>query len=274
MTRLFRIFSALLVAVACAPRAFADQPKPWGLWSQDPASPIMSDIVSLNNTITAIILAIVVLVFVLMTVIILRFNHARHPVPQQWSHHALLEVAWTLIPVLILVCIAFPSFKLLYAMDRAEKADLTVKATGHQWYWSYSYPDQNVSFDANMVQDESLEPGQPRLLTADAHVVVPVGAVVRIQTTADDVIHSWSVPAFGVKIDALPGRLNEAWFKVERPGMYYGQCSQLCGVLHGFMPIQVEAVSQADFDSWVAQNAQKSSSASRSQLADAHSAKE
>jgi cytochrome c oxidase subunit 2 len=171
--------------------------------------------------------------------------------------------------VLILVAIAFPSFKLRYAMDRTEAADYTLKVTGHQWYWSYSYPDQNIAFDSNMVQDDSLEAGQPRLLTADNHVVVPVGAVVRVQATADDVIHSWSVPAFGVKIDAVPGRLNETWFKAERAGTFYGQCSQLCGINHGFMPIQIEAVSKEDFDAWVAQNAQKSSSAATSQLASA-----
>ena len=141
--------------------------------------------------------------------------------------------------------------------------------TGHQWDWSYAYPDLNINFDSNLVQDESLEPGQPRLLTVDQHVVVPVGAVVRVQATADDVIHSWSVPAFGVKIDAVPGRLNETWFKAERPGTFYGQCSQLCGINHGFMPIQIEAVSKEDFDAWVAQNAQKSSSAATSQLASA-----
>jgi cytochrome c oxidase subunit 2 len=274
MTRLIRpTFVALLMLIG-APAAYADQPQPWGLWMQEPASPIMHQIYDLHLTISVIILAILVFVFIVMGVIIVRFHHTRQPEPQQWSHNTLLEVAWTLVPVLILVGVAFPSFKLLYAMDRAEKADFTIKATGHQWYWSYSYPDQNIAFDASMVQDESLEPGQPRLLSADAKVMVPVGAVVRILSTADDVIHSWSMPAFGVKIDAIPGRLNEAWFKVERPGTYYGQCSQLCGINHGFMPIQVEAVSKEDFDAWVEKNAQKTSSASHTQLADARLTKE
>ena len=270
MTRLYRILSAVILMLSVGTsRAFADQPKNWGLWTQDPASPTMHQIVDLHNIITVIIVAITVFVFGLMGVIMVRFHHKRHPVAQQWSHNTVLEVVWTLIPVLVLVAIAFPSFKLLYAADHTENADYTLKVTGHQWYWSYAYPDLNINFDSNLVQDDSLEAGQPRLLTTDQHVVVPVGAVIRLQTAADDVIHSWSVPAFGVKLDAVPGRLNETWFKVERPGTYYGQCSQLCGINHGFMPIQVEAVSKEDFDAWVAQTAQKSSSAATSQLASA-----
>lgn len=268
MTRLNQILTAVLLLLGVGAPAYAE-PKNWGLWTQDPVTPTMHQIVDLHTTITVIIVAITIFVFGLMAVILLRFNSKANPVAQQWSHNTLLEVVWTLVPVLILVAIAFPSFKLLYAMDRAENADYTLKVTGHQWYWSYSYPDQNISFDSNLVQDDSLEAGQPRLLTVDQHVVVPVGAVIRVQTTADDVIHSWSVPAFGVKIDAVPGRLNETWFKVEQPGTYYGQCSQLCGINHGFMPIQIEAVSKEDFDAWVAQTAQKTSSAATSQLASA-----
>jgi cytochrome c oxidase subunit 2 len=146
--------------------------------------------------------------------------------------------------------------------------------TGHQWYWSYAYPDLNVSFDANLVQDDDLKPDQPRLLATDNPVLVPVGAVIRLQVNAEDVIHDWSVPAFGIKIDAMPGRLNETWFKAERPGHYYGNCAQLCGVNHGFMPIEVWAVSQEEFDAWVAQTAQKSASASITQVADARQMKE
>ena len=216
---------------------------------------------SLINTLTVIInfipRLINGLIILLLGYIIIRFSAKRNPHAQQWSHNTVLEVVWTLIPVLILVGIAFPSFKLLYAMDRAEKADITLKVTGHQWYWSYAYPDLNVGFDANVVQDESLTEGQPRLLTTDNPLLVPVGAVVRVQLTADDVIHSWSVPAFGVKSDAVPGRLNETWFKAETPGTYYGQCSQLCGINHGFMPIEIHAVSKEDFDAWVEQNAKK-----------------
>jgi cytochrome c oxidase subunit 2 len=262
MTRLYRyILGAVLAFGLASPEAFADQPKAWGIWTQQSATPTMTQIVDLHTTITAIILAITAFVFVIMGVIMVRFHHSRQPVAQQWSHNTLLEVVWTLVPVLILVGIAFPSFKLLYAMDRTEKADYTVKVTGHQWYWSYAYPDLNVAFDSNLVQDDSLEPGQPRMLTTDASLVVPVNAVIRLQTVAEDVIHSWAVPAFGVKIDAMPGRLNETWFKAERTGTYYGQCSQLCGINHGFMPIEVKVVEKEEFDAWVAQNAQKTSSA-------------
>jgi cytochrome c oxidase subunit 2 len=271
MTRLFRFIATIIMGLGLASQlAFADQPRPWGLWTQDAASPIMRQISELHGEITVIILAILAFVFLLMGWIMIRFHHKRQPVAHQWSHNTVLEVVWTLIPVLILVAVAFPSFKLLYAMDRTEKADYTVKVTGHQWYWSYNYPDQNISFDANMVQDDSLQPGQPRLLTSDNPVVVPVGAVVRVVATADDVIHSWSVPAFGVKIDAVPGRLNETWFKAEQAGTYYGQCSQLCGINHGFMPIEIHAVPKEEFDAWVESNAQKSSSATAaSRLADA-----
>jgi cytochrome c oxidase subunit 2 len=276
MTRLYRIVLGVALAFGLSlPQAFADQPKPWGIWTQDPASPIMTQITELHNTITVIILAILALVFVLLGYVVIRFSHKRQKVAQQWSHNTVLEVVWTLIPVLILVGIAFPSFKLLYAMDRTEQADLTLKVTGHQWYWSYAYPDQNVAFDSNLVQDDQLEAGQPRLLTTDAKVVVPVNAVVRLQTVAEDVIHSWSVPAFGVKIDAMPGRINETWFKAERTGTYYGQCSQLCGVNHGFMPIEVQVVTKEEFDAWVEQNATKTSSiAGAKQLAAASFSKE
>jgi cytochrome c oxidase subunit 2 len=275
MTRLYQFLTAVLLVLGCGvPQAFADQPKAWGLWTQEPVTPTMTQIVDLHSTITVIIIAITIFVFAVMGIIMVRFHHTRQPVAQQWSHNTMLEVVWTLIPVLILVGIAFPSFKLLYAMDRTEKADYTIKATGHQWYWSYSYPDQNINFDANMVQDDSLEAGQPRLLTADTKVVVPVGAVIRLLIASDDVIHSWSMPAFGVKTDAMPGRLNETWFKVEKAGTYYGQCSQLCGINHGFMPIEVQAVSKEEFDAWVEQNAQKSASASHTQLADARLTRE
>jgi cytochrome c oxidase subunit 2 len=161
---------------------------------------------------------------------------------------------WTAIPVVILLAITIPSFRLLFQADVIPEADMTVKATGHQWYWSYEYPDHGAfAFDAFMVEDEDLQPGQPRLLATNNHIVVPVGVVVRLQVTASDVLHAWGIPSFGVKVDAVPGRLNETWFQVSEPGIYYGQCSELCGVRHGYMPIAVEAVSQATFDAWVAE---------------------
>lgn len=195
---------------------------------------------------------IVVLVLVLLGYCIFRFNERANPQPSRTSHNTVIEVIWTALPVMILVGIAVPSFRLLYAEDVIPKADLTIKAIGHQWYWSYEYPDNGgFSFDSVMVPDTEIKPGQLRLLDVDNHVVLPVDTTIRIITTSLDVIHSWAVPAFGVKTDSVPGRLNEMWVKIERPGMYYGQCSELCGVNHGFMPIQVEAVSKEQFARWV-----------------------
>ncbi|HXP95670.1 MAG TPA: cytochrome c oxidase subunit II [Telmatospirillum sp.] len=261
------VFSATVLGIG---QALADQPVPWGIWMQDAASPTMHQIAALNTTITAIILAVLAVVFVLLGYICIRFRASRNPTPARWAHNTSLEVAWTLLPVLILVAIAFPSFRLLYAMDRAKDADMTLKVTGHQWYWSYNYPDQNVSFDANMVQDSDLKPGDPRLLATDNHIVLPVDVTVRIQTTADDVIHSWSIPALGVKIDAFPGRLNETWVKIDKPGIYFGQCSQLCGINHGFMPIEIEAVSKDQFAIWLQSQSKKAAAAAgTARMADA-----
>jgi cytochrome c oxidase subunit 2 len=182
----------------------------------------------------------------------LRFRASANPVPSKTSHHTLVEVVWTVVPILILIVIAVPSFKLLYYGDKSPDAQLTIKAIGHQWYWSYEYPDNgNFTFDSNIVQEADLKPGQPRLLTTDNVVVVPVNTDVRMLVTAADVIHSWAMPAFGVKKDGVPGRLNETWFRVEREGTYYGQCSELCGQLHGFMPIEVKAVSKEAYAKWV-----------------------
>jgi cytochrome c oxidase subunit 2 len=181
-----------------------------------------------------------------------RFNARRNPVPSRTTHNTLIEVVWTVVPVLILVAIAVPSFRLLFLELNVPKADLTVKATGKQWFWSYSYPDEKFEFDSILVQDKDLKQGQPRLLTADNAMVVPVNKVIRVQTTGADVIHSWAVPSFGVKIDAIPGRLNETWFKAEKTGTYYGQCSQLCGRDHAFMPIEVRVLSDQDYAAWLA----------------------
>lgn len=240
--------------------AWADQPHPWGVWMQQAASPTMEAITRLNTLLTIIILAIVAAVFLLLGIAILRFGAKRHPVPARWTHNAPLEMAWTLLPVLLLVIIAFPSFRLLYAMDRTQKADLTLKVTGHQWYWTYAYPDAGVTFDANLVQDGDLRPDQPRLLSTDGPVILPVGASVRIQVTSDDVVHSWSVPSLGVKTDAIPGRLNETWVRIDRPGRFYGQCSQICGVNHGFMPIEIHAVPPDEFAAWLRQQKSRQTS--------------
>jgi cytochrome c oxidase subunit 2 len=227
-------------------------PRPWETNLQPPASPIMERLTSFHDMLLWIISAIVLFVFVLLAYTCWRFAEARNPVPSRRSHHTILEVAWTAVPVLILVIIAIPSFKLLYYMDVVPETGMTIKATGHQWYWSYDYPDNgNFTFDSYMIAAADLQPGQLRLLETDNRLVVPVDTSIRIQTTADDVVHSWAMPQFGIKVDAIPGRLNEMWFKVEQPGTYYGQCSELCGVNHGFMPITIEAVSKEAFEAWV-----------------------
>ncbi|MGE5548583.1 MAG: cytochrome c oxidase subunit II [Solirubrobacterales bacterium] len=237
--------------LAAASAAVADEPLPWAIGFQKGATPTMERITTLSTLINGIIVAIVILVTCLVAYTAWRFNARRNPVPATWSHNTKLEIAWTAIPALILVLVAIPSFRLLYFMDRVQDADMTLKVVGHQWYWTYQYPDQNFQFDALMVQDSDLKPDQRRLLATDNEVVLPAGVAIRVQTTADDVIHSWAVPAFGVKTDAVPGRLNETWVKINNPGIYYGQCSELCGVNHGFMPIMVRALPMPEFQRWV-----------------------
>ena len=222
----------------------------------------MERIVDFNLMVTIIIVIITAFVFALMAWIVIRYNKKRNPVPSKTTHHTMLEVIWTVVPVIILLIIAVPSFRLLYYTDRVEDADMTLKAIGHQWYWSYEYPDHgDFTFDALMLEDDELEEGQPRLLATDEAVVLPVGVKIRLLTTADDVIHSWAIPAFGVKMDSVPGRVNETWFQINREGTYYGQCSELCGTLHGFMPIMIEAVSQEEFDAWVVEAQEEYASA-------------
>lgn len=225
---------------------------PWQLGFQHAATPVMEKLNGLHNFVLVIITLITLFVLALLAYVCTRFSAKNNPVPSKTSHNTLIEVVWTTIPIMILVAIAIPSLRLHYFMDVQEKSDLTLKIVGRQWYWEYEYPDQGISFESRLVADKELKPGQPRLLTVDNDVVVPVGEVVKIQITGGDVIHSWAVPSFGVKVDAIPGRLNEQWFKVEEPGDYYGQCSELCGVDHGFMPIHVRAVSKEEFASWVA----------------------
>lgn len=246
------------------------QPSDWQINLQDAATPVMENIHSFNIFLLVIITAIVLFVMVLLAIVVVRFNEKANPVPSKTSHNTMIEVAWTVIPVLILVAIAIPSFRLLHQELNIPPADMTVKVTGHQWYWSYEYPDNGgFSFDSLMVADKDLKPGQPRLLAVDNEVVVPVNKTVRIQVTAGDVIHSFAVPSFGVKIDALPGRLNESWFKATKEGVYYGQCSELCGRDHAFMPIAVRVVSEAQFNQWLEQAKQRYSAApTSSRMAD------
>ena len=245
-----------LVLLAVFSAAWAQQPHPWQLGMQPPATPVKERIHFLHNDILMpIITVITVFVLGLMLYAMVRFHHRRHPIPTRTSHNAVIEILWTVVPVLILVVIAIPSFKLMYYMDRAPDAEMTIKATGKQWYWTYEYPDQGgLSFDSNIIQDKDLKPGQPRLLEVDNPLIVPVNTTIRVQIAGvpDGVIHSWFVPSFGVQEYAMPGRLNESWIRVEREGTYYGECNQICGINHAFMPIEVKAVPRADFQKWLA----------------------
>lgn len=241
-------FDGGLVSVALADGA----PVARQIGLQEAVTPVMEDIVTFHHFLMVIISVIVAFVTVLLAIVILRFNAKANPVPSKTSHNTLLEIAWTVVPVMILVVIAIPSFRLLYKELVIPTADLTVKATGYQWYWGYEYPDNgDISFDSNMVDAADLQPGQPRLLTADNPLVVPVDETVRVIVTGADVIHSFAMPSFGVKVDAIPGRLNETWFRAEKTGTYYGQCSELCGQSHAFMPIEIKVVTKEEFASWV-----------------------
>ncbi len=253
----FVVTGVAFVAAGGVAWAGLGQPSPWQLGLQQSASPVMDDIVWFHNFLLWLIAAIAVFVLVLLAIVVLRFNARANPTPSRTTHNTAIEIIWTVVPVLILVTVAVPSFRLLFYQLKVPAADLTVKVTGKQWFWSYSYPDSKFEFDSLMVQDKDLKPGQLRLLSVDNEMVVPVNKVVRVLVTGADVIHSFSVPSFGIKIDAIPGRLNETWFKAEREGMYYGQCSQLCGRDHAFMPIAVHVVSEKDYTAWLDQAKKK-----------------
>lgn len=244
------------------------QPAPWEFKLQEAATPVMESIIWFHNWLLIIITVITLFVLALLVAVVVKFNARANPVPSRTTHNTLIEVAWTLIPVLILVGIAVPSFRLLFQELDIPKADLTVKATGKQWYWSYAYPDNGkFEFDSLMAENK-----QPRLLGVDNEMVVPVDKVVRVQTTGADVIHSFAIPAFGIKIDAIPGRLNETWFKATKTGMFYGQCSELCGKDHAFMPIAIRVVSDQEFTAWVEDAKKKYASAPGNSYASAGAA--
>jgi cytochrome c oxidase subunit 2 len=224
----------------------------WQMGFNESVTTVMSDIVHLHDRILLpIIVAISVFVLFLLLYSIFKFRASKNPIPSKTSHNTFIEIMWTVIPCLILIVIAVPSFRLLYKQDIIPKADVTIKATGYQWYWGYEYPDQNIAFDANMIDTKNLKSNQLRLLETDNHVVVPVNKVVKVLITANDVLHAWAVPSFGVKRDAVPGRINETWFKAEKEGVYYGQCSELCGSRHAFMPITVRVVSDKQYNEWL-----------------------
>jgi cytochrome c oxidase subunit 2 len=255
--------AAILAATAAAAQPAGEPsglpivgaPEPGGVNYQPAMSPVAHDMHWLSHMVHFIMLGIVLFVVALIATVILRYNGRRNPNPARWTHNTRIEIAWTLVPVVILIVIGSFSLPVLFKQLEVPPADLTIKATGNQWYWSYYYPANEVSFDSIMLPAEDLEahgyPPEMHLLATDTAVVVPVGKVVHMQVTGADVIHSWTIPAFGVKIDAVPGRLNETWFQVEEEGVYFGQCSELCGKNHSYMPITVKAVSQEAYDAWL-----------------------
>ena len=252
----FAVASSLATGLAGV--AGADQPRDWQMGFQPAASTTMERIADFHNLLMVIITLITVFVVLLLLYVVVRFSERRNPTPSNTTHNTLIEVLWTTVPVVILVIIAIPSFRLLYYTDRIEDADMTIKAIGHQWYWSYEYPDHgDFTFDAVMLTDDELKEGQPRLLATDNMVVLPVDTRIRLLVTADDVLHNFALPAFGIKMDANPGKINETWVQITREGTYYGQCSEICGTGHSYMPISVKAVSKAAFDEWVAQAKQE-----------------
>lgn len=265
--RFLTAFITSWTVLAAGAFAQAGQPSDGALGFQRAVTPVMEQTTNFHNLLLIIITAITLLVLALLLVVIFKFRASANPTPSTTSHNTLLEVLWTAVPVLILVVIAVPSFRLLYAQDVIpdgerqyygeviEAPAFTIKATGYQWYWGYEYADLGIGeYFSNMIPDDEIDAGagQLRLLSVDYPLVVPVGATVRMQVTAADVIHNWAMPSFGIKMDAIPGRLNETWFRADEEGTYYGQCSELCGLRHAFMPIEVRVVSQAEFDAWAA----------------------
>ncbi|MAS86991.1 MAG: cytochrome c oxidase subunit II [Micavibrio sp.] len=245
LTVLFTTFIASLPAAAQAPVN-------WGMDLQTSFSPVKERMHDFHTMLLYIITAIVLFVLFLLLYVIFRFNKKANPTPSKFTHNTLIEVVWTAIPVIILMVIAVPSFKLLFYGDRTPDPEMTLKVTGYQWYWGYEYPDfGDISFSSYMIPDDEIKEGQLRLLETDKAVVLPIETNIQILVTAADVLHSFAMPAFGVKTDAVPGRLNETWTYIEKEGTYYGQCSEICGTNHAFMPIMIKAVSKEDFAAWV-----------------------
>ena len=252
--KLIALFTAGAVTILAMGSAMAEQgkPFPWQLNLQEAFSPVAADQQVFHDMLLWIIGIITVFVLLLLVYVMLRFNKKANPTPSKTSHNTVVEILWTVIPIMILIVIMIPSLKLLYYGDRIETPDMTIKAIGYQWYWGYEYTDEDdLTFEAIMLEEDELKPGQPRLLATDNAIVLPVDTNIRILVTAEDVLHAWAMPSLGVKMDAVPGRLNETWMRIEKTGIYYGQCSELCGTRHGFMPIMVKAVSKEDYAKWL-----------------------
>jgi cytochrome c oxidase subunit 2 len=261
------LLSCLLSGVAWHDTALAQSttlgtPRPWEMGMQAAAGPIKRGVIALHDLVLVIITLITLFVAGLLVWVVVRYNARRNPVPSRISHNTVLEMAWTLIPVLILLVIFIPSLQMVYYQDRTPNPDLTLKVTGHQWYWEYSYPDQgNVGIESRYIHDEDLKPGQLRLLAVDNEVIIPAGKNIRVLTGSTDVIHSFFVPSLGIQRYAIPGRTIETWMRADQPGVYYGECNQICGQDHSRMPIAVHAVTEAEFTAFIEQ-AKKSAAAS------------
>jgi cytochrome c oxidase subunit 2 len=266
MLRYRRLLAAMLMMMAAPGGSALAQavgaPRPWEMAMQPAFGPLKQQQIDLHDLVLVIITVITLFVAGLLGWVMWRYSAKKNPVPSRTAHHTLLEVAWTVIPVLILVVMAIPSFRLVYYEDRTRDADLTIKVTGHQWYWEYTYPDQNnIDFSSYIIPDDQLKPGQRRLLEVDNELVVPVGKNIRVLQTSTDVIHSWFIPSLGVQRYAIPGRTIETWFRVDKPGTFYGECNQICGTNHSRMPIVVHAVTPQEFDAWVTEAKTKFSDA-------------
>lgn len=250
-------FILAMIAASVASAGGLGQAVPWQMGLQEAATPIMERIAGVHTFILWIITIICLFVMALLIIIMVKFNARTNPEPSRTTHNTFIEVVWTVVPILILLVIAIPSFRLLYFQRDLPTVDMTIKAIGNQWYWSYEYPDNgDISFDSIMLEADELEerrkvdPGAPRLLAVDNEIVVPVNKTVRVIVTASDVLHNFAMPSFGTKMDAVPGRLNETWFKATKEGIYYGQCSELCGIKHAYMPIAIRVVSDEKFKAW------------------------
>jgi cytochrome c oxidase subunit 2 len=238
---------------ASAANAAVGAPTPGGVDFQEAATQVMRDIQSFHHFLLPIIVVISVFVLALLLWVMIRYNRRANPTPRKFTHNVMVEVIWTVVPVLILVAIAWRSFPLLYEQERIPEAEFTLKVTGNSWFWNYEYPDLGVSIASNMLpEEEAVATGRPRLLATTEPLYVPVDTTIRVLVTSNDVIHAFAVPAFGVKEDAIQGRVNETWFNADREGVFYGQCSELCGVNHAYMPIEIRVVSRAEFERWVA----------------------
>ena len=252
------LMTALFGFLLFAPVAMAAEPQPWQFGFQPAATPVKHRIESFHDMLLVIIFAIALFVLALLVYVCVRFRASKNPTASKTSHNTVIEIIWTAVPVLILVLIAIPSFRILYYQDKAVDPDMTIKAEARQWYWNYTYPDSEIAFDSYMLSEEdAAAQGKKRLLDVDNALVVPVGKKVQVLVTTGDVMHSFFIPSAGVQVYGTPGRINETWFEFEEAGTYYGQCNQICGLNHSYMPIVVEAKSEADYAAWLEEAKQK-----------------